>query len=242
MTYPTTFPAVLEHALRTDPARPFVTFYDDATGERVELSLTTYANWVAKASSLLADEHGLERGMTMYVDLPPHWLGPVFLGAAWNAGLVVTDRADGADVVVCGPSSLERWAGSGPLVLACSLLPLGARFREELPAGVHDVGAEIWGQPDAFMPWDPVGPDDPATTWGLTQAQMWAAAAESPLGGGRLLSQTSPASPPAIVSLTAPLLRDGSIVLVVGAGPDRLDAIAASERVGYRFPGAERTV
>lgn len=240
MSIPATFTAVLDRALRTDPGRPFVTFYDEATGERVELSLTTYANWVAKTSSLLVDEHGLERGMTMYVDLPVHWLVPVFLGAAWNTGLVVTDDGAAPDLVVCGPDGLDRWAGAGPLVLACSLLPLGARFRDPLPEGVHDVGAEVWGQPDAFVPWDPAGPDDPATSWGLTQEAMWAAAAESDLGGSRLLSETTPASPPGIVSLTAPLLQHGSLVLATGAGPERLDAIAASERVDYRFPGADR--
>jgi hypothetical protein len=32
-----TFAAVLADQLRSGPARPAVTFYDDATGERVEL-------------------------------------------------------------------------------------------------------------------------------------------------------------------------------------------------------------
>ena len=57
----TTFPRLLDAALRSDPARPLVTFYDDATGERIELSVTTYANWVAKTASLLQDE--LYRGI-----------------------------------------------------------------------------------------------------------------------------------------------------------------------------------
>ena len=57
---PATFADVLARQLRHNPGRPFITFYDDATGERVELSVTTYANWVAKTASLLADEHDLE--------------------------------------------------------------------------------------------------------------------------------------------------------------------------------------
>ena len=44
------------------PARPLVTFYDDATGERVELSVATYANWVAKTAGLAQDELDVERG------------------------------------------------------------------------------------------------------------------------------------------------------------------------------------
>ena len=46
------FADVLARQLRADSSRPLITFYDDATGERVELSVTTYANWVAKAASL----------------------------------------------------------------------------------------------------------------------------------------------------------------------------------------------
>ncbi|HEY9252506.1 MAG TPA: TIGR03089 family protein, partial [Nocardioides sp.] len=75
-----TYPETLARALRTDPGGPFVTFYDEASGERQELSTTTYANWVAKASGLLLDEHGLERGDSIRIDLPTHWLATVFLG------------------------------------------------------------------------------------------------------------------------------------------------------------------
>src|SRR5436190_13204253 len=86
----TTFADLLARRIGDDPGRPLVTFYDLESGERAELSVTTYANWVAKTASLLADEHDLERGATLRVDLPPHWLGPVFLGAAWLLGLAVT--------------------------------------------------------------------------------------------------------------------------------------------------------
>ena len=66
----TTFAEVLAAQLRRDPGRPLVTFYDHATDERVELSVTTYANWVAKASGLLTDVADLERGMSLRIDLP----------------------------------------------------------------------------------------------------------------------------------------------------------------------------
>ncbi len=83
------FADVLARELRADPGRPLVTFYDFATGERVELSMATYANWVAKTASLLVEEADLERGQRLLVDLPAHWLTPVFLGAAWTVGLEV---------------------------------------------------------------------------------------------------------------------------------------------------------
>ena len=105
----TTFAAVLADQLRREPGRPLVTFYDHASGERAELSVTTYANWVAKAASLLVEEADLERGMRLRVDLPPHWLGTVFVGAGLTVGAVIDDGED-ADVVVCGPDTVEHWA------------------------------------------------------------------------------------------------------------------------------------
>jgi len=234
----TTFSTLLASLLRTDPGRPLVTYYDHATGERVELSVTTYANWVAKASSLLAEEHDLERGQGLHLDLPAHWLGPVFLGAAWTVGLVVTGPED-ADAVVCGPEGLAAWAGRAAdlPVLACSLLPMGVRFADPLPPGVHDVGVEVWSQPDAFTAWDPPGPEDLAMP-GVTQAEMWRTAAAGSLltDGGRLLTEANPASPPGIASFSEPLARGGSVVLVSHADPERLEATYVAERATARFP------
>ena len=51
-----TFPALLARLLREDPGRPLVTYYDDATGERTELSVVTYSNWVSKNANLLLEE------------------------------------------------------------------------------------------------------------------------------------------------------------------------------------------
>ncbi len=50
---------LLTQAVADDPARPLITFYDDSAGERVELSVVTFANWVAKTANLLVD--GLAR-------------------------------------------------------------------------------------------------------------------------------------------------------------------------------------
>jgi uncharacterized protein (TIGR03089 family) len=255
------FAARLSAELRRDPGRPLVTWYDEGTGERVELSVTTYANWVAKTASLLVEEHDLERGDVLLVDLPSHWLGPVFLGAAWTVGLTVAFPSSDAapSAVVCGPASLATWAArAGELpVLACSLLPMGVRFAEPLPAGVHDVGIEIWGQPDAFTPYDPPDGSDLALHHEqVTQDQLFSEGT-APVGVGRagplepgssvgaesshstdadrLLSAANPASPPGVAALSRPLVSGGSLVLVTGAAPARLDAIAEAERVTRRF-------
>lgn len=232
---PTTFAEVLQERLQADPGRPLITFYDDATGERTELSVTTYGNWVAKTASLLADELDLERGDRLLIDLPPHWLGPVVLGAAWTVGLQV--GFDGAaDAVVCGPSSLphhQHLADSIPVV-ASALLPLAVRFADPLPPGVHDLGVEVWSQPDAYVPWDPPAGDDPATD-DATHRQLWStAAAGSFPHGGRLLTESNPASPSGLSSFTEPFARAGSLVLVAQADQERLDATEAAEQATVR--------
>jgi len=242
-----TFAELLGGELRREPGRPLVTWYDEGTGERVELSVTTYANWVAKAASLLVDEHDLERGDVMLLDLPTHWLGPVFLGAAWTAGLAVAFPSSEADpaAVVCAPAGLATWADRADdlPVLACSLLPMGVRFAEPLPTGVHDVGVEVWGQPDAFTPYDPPSGADLALVDGpVTQDELFSDSPASVTGnpgaatdGDRLLSTVNPASPPGVVALSRALMTSGSLVLVTGAAPARLDAIVAAERVTSRF-------
>jgi uncharacterized protein (TIGR03089 family) len=235
----TTFPQLLGGLLANGAARPLVTFYDDASGERTELSVATYANWVAKVSSLLVEELGVEHGSRLLVDLPAHWLGTVVLGAAWNCGLEVVWEGH-ADAVVTGPDGVDRWASlAGDLpVVASALQPLAGRFPEPLPPGLHDLGVEVWAQPDAFVPWDPPADDDPAVT-GVSQGELWrAAAAGSLTGGDRLLSESNPASPSGLVSLTEPLASSGSLVLVVNASVDRRELIAADERVTARLdPG-----
>jgi len=240
----TTFADLLESERRRDAGRPLVTWYDETTGERVELSVATYANWVAKTASLLVEEHDLERGDVLRVDLPLHWLTAVFVGAAWTAGLVVTQDEDSPDAVVTGPAGLDRWAAYAEdvPVLACSLLPMGVRFGDPLPPGVHDVGVEVWSQPDAFVTHDPPTAGDEAVRSGgraTTHGELWSTAAAGSLltDGGRLMVAASPASPPELATLTEPLARRGSVVLVVGpgldgdAGSDRLDGLAQAERI-----------
>ncbi|MBA2310991.1 MAG: TIGR03089 family protein, partial [Pseudonocardiales bacterium] len=59
--------------LRDDAAAPRITYYDDATGERVEVSGATLANWAAKSANLLREECDLEPGGRVAMLLPAHW-------------------------------------------------------------------------------------------------------------------------------------------------------------------------
>ncbi|MET0997002.1 MAG: TIGR03089 family protein, partial [Mycobacterium sp.] len=65
--------ALLGPILAADPAGPRVTYYDDATGERIEVSTVTLANWAAKTANLLRDELGAGPGSRIAVLLPAHW-------------------------------------------------------------------------------------------------------------------------------------------------------------------------
>ncbi len=229
---PATFAEALGRILRHEPGRPLVTFYDDATGERVELSGTTYANWVAKTSSLLVEELDIERGSRVLVDLPVHWLVPVFLGAIWNVGAeVVPPGTDDADLVITGPDTLGEYAADGAEVLASALKPLGVRFTEALPAGVHDFGVEVWSQPDAFVPWDPAQAADvvhdglPFSALPLTGE--W--------NGQRLLTTDNPLSAPGL--LLQPLVSGGSVVLWRHPDLQRLDSLRTAERTTAEHVG-----
>ncbi len=213
-----TFPELLAGRLRTDPAQPLVTAYDDDTGERAELSVTTYVNWVSKTANLLTDELGCDAGDTILLDLPPHWLVPVFLGAAWTAGLAVTrDPQVEHRVVVSGPDSLGDHTGAEE-VLACSLRPFAVRFAEPLPAGVLDYGVLWPGQSDVFLALEPVTPDTVA--W-LSEGSAWTqsdllerAAVEPRADGERLLTDLHPAAAEGVEAFLGPLVRQGSLVLL----------------------------
>ncbi len=241
-TSPTTFPAALAAALAAAPSRPLVTFYDDATGERVELSVATYANWVAKTAGLARDELDLDRGGLLLVDLPTHWLGAVWLGAAWTLGAVVTDDpqlAGDADLVVCGPDFARYGHDADRVpVQALSLRPLGGRFTDPLPHGVTDYAAVVLAQPDVFMADDPPQAADEAwriADGSVSQGELLTEAAGGPdepvvRRGGRLLTDVNPATRRGAATLVAPVLLDAGVVWVRHPQEEGWSARAEQER------------
>jgi uncharacterized protein (TIGR03089 family) len=76
--------------------KPFLTWYDDARGERVELSYGTFDNWVAKVANLLVEELGAGPGDRVAAVLVDHWQAAVVLAACWRAGVGVVVAAPGA--------------------------------------------------------------------------------------------------------------------------------------------------
>lgn len=167
---------LLRSALAADPTLPLVTFYDDATGERVELSVATFANWVAKTANLLQGDLAAEPGDRLALLLPAHWQTTVWLLACSSVGVVAQVQGDAADadLVVSGPDSLDAALACGGERLALALRPLGGRF-PQTPQGFADYAVEVPSQGDRFAPFAPVDADAPALTVGdvrLTGAQL----------------------------------------------------------------------
>ncbi|MET0999895.1 MAG: TIGR03089 family protein [Marmoricola sp.] len=234
MSTPRTFPELIAHRLRADAGQPLVTAYDDSTGERTELSVTTYANWVSKTANLFTDELGLDAGDTVLLDLPAHWLVPVFLGAAWSAGLAVTDLPQVRHAVaVCGPDTVTSHQDAEHVV-ACSLLPFAVRFPDPLPDGVLDYGLLWPGQSDVFMGLTLPSPDTvawlsaerPRTHSDLLEA---AAVAHVP-DGVRLLTDVHPATDAGVPAFLAAVAHNGSVVLLRNAAEDSWAARRVDER------------
>jgi uncharacterized protein (TIGR03089 family) len=155
---------LLDYALG-EPARPLVTFYDDATGERVELSVATFANWVAKTANLIQGDLGAQPGDRLALLLPAHWQTAVWLQACFATGVVAMPGGDpaGADLVVSGPDpdTLDAARACRGERIALALRPLGGRFPQP-PQGFADYAVEVPSQGDRFVPYAPVDADAPA--------------------------------------------------------------------------------
>ncbi|MFF0278636.1 TIGR03089 family protein [Streptomyces sp. NPDC004330] len=230
---------LLRSALAADPARPLVTFYDDATGERVELSVATFANWVAKTANLLQGELSAAPGDRLALLLPAHWQTAVWLLACSSVGVVAEvggDPAD-ADLVVAGPDALDAGRACSGERIALSLAPLGRRF-PAAPAGYADYAVEVPGQGDRFAPFVPVDAAAPALVvdgleLGGAQLVERARADAEALGltpGARLLSGLGYEGWKGLsTGLYAPLAAGGSVVLCRNL--DRLAADALAQRV-----------
>ncbi|MEU2676970.1 TIGR03089 family protein [Streptomyces sp. NPDC007107] len=230
---------LLRSALAADPARPLVTFYDDATGERVELSVATFANWVAKTANLLQGDLAAEPGDRLALLLPAHWQSAVWLLACSSVGVVAEVQGDpaSADLVVSGPDTLDLARACRGERVALALRPLGGRF-PQAPEGFADYAVEVPGQGDRFAPYAPVDPAAPALSVGgavLTGDQLVARAREDAvelgLGpGSRLLTgRTYDTWEGLSAGLLAPLAAGGSVVLCRHL--DRLDANGLAKRV-----------
>jgi uncharacterized protein (TIGR03089 family) len=207
-----------------DPSRPFVTYYDAASGERVELSGTTTRNWVMKAANLLVEEADAEVGSRVMPAMPSHWMRIVWLLATWAVGGIVVDQE--GDVDIAGPAldfgshpAAHRWA--------TALHSLGLPF-DHLPPDVVDLGRVLPGMPDAFFALASPLPDDLAVdTAGLRMT--YAALTTLTPTAERLVVQPADLATD-IQRVVSACRGGGSFVLVTGADADELERLATQER------------
>lgn len=233
--------------LARDPAAPLVTYYDDATGERIELSGTTLANWAAKTANLLRDECDLAQGDRVAVLLPAHWQTLAVMLGVWWCGAQVCSDPTGVDVACCDAARLNVALDvKAPVVVALSLNAFGVGL-PGLPPGVIDYATEVRLHGDTFVPDEPAADTAAAATvldgadavTVLTLARS--AAAKAGLGTGDRALTTRDWSianglTGGLVEVPLAVLRAGaSLVQCRNVDPAVLDRRADTERVTHRL-------
>ncbi|MQA95651.1 MAG: TIGR03089 family protein [Streptosporangiales bacterium] len=246
MSTPLTPDALFRAALERDPARPFVTAYDDADGSRIELSYATFDNWVAKTANLLVDELCVDPGERVALALPTHWQRSVWLQACWSAGLVAVPCGPEpvtADVIVASPGTLDAALEAGARdVVGLSLHPLGAPLAET-PPGVLDYAVEVRAHGDRFVSMSAPGADSPALEVGdvVLSGEQVTAAARDAAARWRLTSADRlcvfgteplvPTSDRVAAELTGPLTAGASVMYWSNPDMARLNDLFRDEKI-----------
>ena len=148
--------SVLADILRSDPARPRVTFYEDTPGptfgERIELSGKVVNNWISKAGNALQDEYDLEPGCVVRLALPPHWRALYWAFAVWAVGGTVDCvGAASPDLLICDEPDLAASLHPSPNdVVLVTLAALARVHPGPVPAGVMDEARDLATYGDQF--------------------------------------------------------------------------------------------
>jgi uncharacterized protein (TIGR03089 family) len=222
----TDVPALFRAGEAVDADRPLLTYYDDATGERTELSAVTLGGWAARTAGLLREGCGLGIGSRAAVLLPAHWQTAAVLLGAWSAGVAVSFRlAATAGLPVLEPGTDE---------------PLDATFVAndrlgEVPSGYRDYITEVRRYTDNLPTYALVRRTDPASLDG-TSYQQWGSIAQDIAAsldlraGDRLLLDAAEHEHP-VKMLLAPLAAGASVVLCANLDREAVASRAAAEHV-----------
>ncbi|WP_102142824.1 TIGR03089 family protein [Mycobacterium hubeiense] len=225
--------AILDPPLASDPAGPRITYYDDATGERIELSTATLANWAAKTGNLLRDELGAGPDSRVVVLLPAHWQTAAVLFGVWWIGAEVVLEGQG-DIALCTADRLpeaDDAVGAGEVVVL-SLDPFGKPV-PDLPVGVTDYATSVRVHGDQIVPERHPGPAlDGQSVADVLAAAHASAAAQGFSATDRLLSSRNWATPDELVdNLLAVFAVGASLVQVAHPDPALLDRRRSTEKV-----------
>ncbi len=244
-------PALLGAGAVAGVEQPLLTYYDDATGERRELSATALAGWASRTTGLLRRGCGLDAGDRVAVLLPPHWQTAAVLLGAWSAGLAVSFRLwataglavhephadEPLDAVFVAHNRLTSWLENVPDARHRFVLGLapGAVVMDEVPAGYRDYLAEVGRYTDGLPASAPIRRGAAASVDGTTFREWGSLAYEVAASmdlhaGDRLLVDVAEHEHP-LKWLLAPLAVGASVVLCANLDPADVDARAAAERV-----------
>ncbi|WP_326560134.1 TIGR03089 family protein [Micromonospora sp. NBC_01796] len=247
-------PALLD-AAAVDTSRPLLTYCDDATGERTELSVAELGGWVARTANLLVDGCRLNPGDRAAVLLPPHWQTAAVLLGAWSAGVSVAFHLAAtaglprigpgadlpADVTFVAHDRLDNWLEDVPEAEHQFVLGLapGAEPMREVPAGYRDYLVEVREHGDSAPPYASVRPTDAATVDG-TSYREWATVAQGIAEsrdlrpGDRVLVDTAGQEQP-VIWLLAPLFAGASVILCHNLAPGTAESRARTEGANRIF-------
>jgi uncharacterized protein (TIGR03089 family) len=232
-----------------------LTYCDDATGERVELSATELGGWAARVAALLRDGCGLSAGARAAVMLPPHWQTAAVLLGCWSAGIEVSFRGSATaglpahgpgaelplDVLFISAKRADDWLEDVPEARHRFALGLGRPVpgptvrpeSEDTAAGYRDFLTEVQQYPAEVPPYQSVRAGDAATVDGTTY-QQWGELAETVAAsmgigrGDRVLMDPAAHEEP-YKWLLAPMSVGASIVLCANLDPATAQSRAAAE-------------
>ena len=229
--------AVLDSMLRVDPVGPRITHYDDATGERIELSAVTLANWAAKTGNLLRDELAAGPASRVAVLLPAHWQTAAVLFGVWWIGAEVVLDGSSADVALCTIDRIDDADATGAgEVAVLSLDPFG-RPAADLPVGLTDYATAVRVHGDQIVAERQPGPALAGRSVDeVLAACQNSAAARGLMPGERVLSTTSWDQPDDLIDgLLAVLAIGGSLVQVANPNQAALPRKIETEKVTRVF-------
>jgi uncharacterized protein (TIGR03089 family) len=227
--------AVLDPLLSSNPAGPRITYYDDATGERIELSTATLANWAAKTANLLRDELGAGPSSRVAILLPAHWQTAGVLFGVWYIGAEIALGQGDCDIACCTADRLDEAdaaVGPGGEVVALSLDPFGKPI-PDLPFGVTQYATSVRVHGDQVVPESRPGP----ALAGQSAADVLAAATTAAAARGltatdRVLSTADWDTPDALTDhLLAVFAVGASLVQVANPDPDAQARRRQTEKV-----------
>ena len=212
--------------MRRAPSQPLLTYYDLATGERMELSAASFDNAVAKTAGLLRDELDVMPGARVGVHLPLHWQRAVWWAACDAVGAVFVPEGSPDDVDVC---VVDRdrlgLAGVARDTVLVSLDPFGLPSRDPVPVGVIDHAVAARAHPDVFVPFI-----EPSDSTAMHAAEELIRTRSLPSGARVLVRDDDPDQD--LLMLAVPLALEGTSVIVRNSALEGLAVVLRDEGLG----------